>query len=115
MKDEEGNVKLLTTYGIHETVYTDLKSMAEMYGVQLGDGTISFGEQISHIDPINLLCSYLRHHTSSDRSTGEGTSSRSDSTPNRGVRRKSSTRTLRSSGRLESSSVLESLNEKEGE
>jgi tetratricopeptide (TPR) repeat protein len=115
MKDEEGNVKLPIAYEIHEPVYTELKSMAEMYGVQLGDGTISFGEQTSHIDPINLPCSYLRHHTSSDRSTGEGTSSRSDSTPNCSVRRISSTRSLKSSGRLESSSVLESLNEEEGE
>ena len=110
MKDEEGNVKLPIAYEIHEPVYTELKSMAEMYGVQLGDGTIPFGTQTSHIGPTNLPDSYLQHHTSDDHST---VSCGSDSTPNQGLRRVGSTHSLRSMRR--SSGVLESLNEEDGD
>jgi hypothetical protein len=118
MKDEEGKVKLPIAYEIHEPVYTELKNMAQMYGVVLPEhGTISFGTQTSHVDPVNLPGSYLRHNTSSERSNGERTSSRSESSPDYNVtsRRTSSTSRLRSSGRNESSGALESVNEDEEE
>ena len=118
MKDIEGKVKFEIAYEMHEPVFNEIKQMAETYGIEMDNGSISsLSENNSaNIDPQNLPKSYLRHRTSSGASTKGSTSSRSDSpeaTKERS-RRLSSGFLRSSSGRLSSSALMESVNE-EGE
>jgi hypothetical protein len=116
MKDVEGKVKFQIAYEMHEPIYYEVKQMAEAYGLELHeestDGSIS--KQSSRLDGHNLPKSYLRHRTSSGRSTGGATSasaSRSDSSPEEHRERSRRLSSGFSSGRLSSGALMESVDE----
>jgi len=110
MKDVEGNVKYQIAYEMHEPIYIEIKQMAKAYGIDLHElsATGSLSENTSHIDTHNLPKSYLRHRTSSGKSTFGATSSKSDSSPDEHAPNLS--RRL-SSGRLSSAALMESVGE----
>ena len=116
MKDVEGKVMFQIAYEMHEPIYEEIKQIAESHGLELQEEVIieSVSKQSSHLDTHKLPKSYLRHRSSSGRSTGGGTSaSKSDSSPeeSREHSRKLSSSFVGSSGRLSSGALMESVDE----
>ena len=116
MKDIEGNVKFQIAYEMHEPIYNEIKQLAESYGIEQHEGSLTstLTDHSSHVDTKNLPQSYLRHRTSSGKSTGGATYSRSDSSGPEECQnhsRRLSSGFLDSIGRLSSSALVESVDE----